>query len=131
MKAYGMLYSMAGLAYYTPEFRNGGLTESDIELAKRSQSMQQFVQTLSNEEHVRRRAMANVCSFCGQAGHYESDFVGRCAIGARCTYEKVDGTQVKGVVQEVMFAKGKFVMEARNSLPAQQKRPSGVLVVSR
>ena len=51
-KAYSMLYHMADLAYYTPEFRDGGLTESDIELAKRSQSMQQFVQGLSNEEHV-------------------------------------------------------------------------------
>ena len=109
-KAYGMLYSMADLAYYTPEFRDGGLAESDIELAKRSQSMQQFVQTLSNEEHARRQAMANVCSFCGQAGHYESDFVGRCAVGARCTYERVDGTQMKGVVQKVMFASGKFVI---------------------
>ena len=109
-KAYSMLYHMADLAYYTPEFRDGGLTESDIELAKRSQSMQQFVQGLSNEEHVRRRAMANVCSFCGQRGHYESDFLGRCAVGARCTYERPDGTRLEGVVQKVFFAQGTFVI---------------------
>ena len=94
---------------YSGMFRDGKFTESEIKLAKHGHDIQQFVQSLSNEESCRRGALANVCSFCGQAGHYDSEFVGRCAVGARFIYE-TDGAVLKGVVQEVKFVAGKFIV---------------------
>tara|TARA_B100000795_G_scaffold108028_1_gene79767 strand:- start:454 stop:1587 length:1134 start_codon:yes stop_codon:yes gene_type:complete len=110
-KAYCLIDRIGmSLIDYSGMFRDGKFTESEIKLAKHGHDIQQFVQSLSNEESCRRGALANVCSFCGQAGHYDSEFVGRCAVGARFIYETDGGAVLKGVVQEVKFVAGKFIV---------------------
>ena len=69
-----------------------------------------FVSKLYNHERFRQKALKHVCSLCNCVGHYESEFLGQCAVGSRCTLTEDDGSVREGTIKQVRFGAGEYVV---------------------